>query len=89
MIWNFDMDAAPRGKMETRTHTKKVKGKDVTYTKDYFIGHKLLTAPKNPDAQPIISCFIPDENRWDMYIEKSPPVAWMEVPEHPLKGKNT
>lgn len=86
MPWSFDMSAAPRGKIVTRTHTT-AKGK--SYTKDYHVDHRLLVAHPNPDVPVSVSWWLSDEGRWNFYMKDSPPIAWREFPDHPLKGETT
>ena len=75
--WNYNMDEAPRG--STQVVTRKIGKNEVTleeYVYDYIIAagnEKVVT----------LSRWLPKENRWNMFTEKVPPMAWKPWPKHP------
>lgn len=79
--WRTDIDAAPRGKMVTRTHNVNGGPKDV----QVFVPDRIFLATKC--GKVTISQFMPKEDRWEMLAAGEQPVAWMPWPEHPAKAK--
>lgn len=78
MQWNFDMDAAPKGK----TETIRVPWNKKTVERKVFTPHWVLTATPTC-GKVIMSHWLPKENRWNGYTKENPPLAWMEKPKHP------
>jgi len=79
MTWNFNIDDAPRGEYEDIIVTigkKKVQ-------KKVFNPVKVITASKCEKV--IVTSWLPDEGRWNMYSKKESPIAWQLYPEHPHK----
>ena len=76
-MWNFDISAAPRGKIVQRT--VKVKDKDVT--SDVFRPDRLILATKC--GKVTTSQYIPDQKRWEFLATGEEPVAWQVWPSHP------
>ena len=78
MAWNFDMDAAPHGRVEQRT--RKVKDADVPY--EHFVRDRIIVAAD--DGKTVtMSSWLPEEGRWEMFTKDHPPIAWQLWPEHP------
>ena len=78
MTWNFDMSAAPRGRIEQRT--RKVKDTDVPY--EHFARDRIIVAAD--DGKTVtMSSWLSDEGRWEMFTKDHPPIAWQVWPEHP------
>ena len=71
--WNFDMSEAPRGHHEDRAVAKG--------TRKVFIPARIIAAAS--DGTVTLSNWIPDQQRWNMFTEDAPPIAWMPWPEHP------
>lgn len=77
--WNFDMDAAPRGKHEVRTR----KGKDGSETEfNHFVPARIIAASSD-GVTVTASNWLPEQGRWNMFNKDAPPIAWAPWPEHP------
>ena len=79
MTWNFDMAAAPRGKMVKRTRKKK-DGE----TSEYEEFEKDVIIAGCTDGLVTMSYWIPKEERWCMFTKERGPDAWMPWPKHPI-----
>jgi hypothetical protein len=77
MIWNFNMDEAPRGR--TNLVTRQI-GKNVVVGEEFLPDH--IIAAGN-DLVVTLSRWLPKEGRWSMFTKDTPPVAWMTWPKHP------
>lgn len=82
--WNLDMSSAPKGK----TVTKQVLFADKNSASgqslksfDEFVPDLVILASECKKV--IKSYWLPDENRWAGFSEKSRPVAWQPWPEWP------
>ena len=73
--WCTDMDAAPKGKTVTERVTTKygVKTIDVFHQDDVLLMSECKKVIK--------SYWLPKENRWAGFSEKSRPLAWQAWPE--------
>ena len=76
MEWNFDMDAAPRGRIIKTV--KRIGKHDKEVPK--FVKDLVLLAC---DGSVVLSYWIPDQSRWCMLSTKNEPIAWMPYPEYP------
>ena len=74
MEWNFDMYAAPRGRLITKRIGKREQ--EVTV----FVKDLVFLAC---DGLVVSSYWIPDQSRWCMLSAKNEPIAWMPYPEYP------
>lgn len=77
VTWNFDISAAPRGRIVQQT--RKVKGEDVTG--DVFQPDRVILATKC--GQVTTSRYLPKEDRWEGLATGEQPLAWQLWPEHP------
>jgi len=76
VIWNFDMDAAPRG--TTRMVTRII-GKTEVERQDHVSA--LIIAAGN-DQVVTVSKWLPEQGRWNMFSKDTPPLAWQPWPAH-------
>lgn len=79
-MWNFNMDEAPRGSVQTVT--RKI-GKNETQVEEY-IAEPIIAADQSGTVV-TISKWLPKEARWMMFTKDAPPVAWMAWPSHPVQ----
>lgn len=77
--WNFDMTQAPRGTVRSVTRTI---GKNEVTTEEHV--PDLIIAAGN-DGVVTVSRWLPKEARWNMFSDKTPPMAWQPWPQHPEK----
>ncbi|AVH41856.1 hypothetical protein [Agrobacterium tumefaciens] len=83
MNWNYDISAAPRGKMvPTTVKTKDGLKETETYQREYIIAAGHCGAVTK-------SYWIPDQERWCMFSKDVPPRAWMPWPENPFAAATT
>lgn len=75
--WNFDMEAAPRGK--TVTVTRAIKG-EPRQVEEYVRNDVILASKCGKVTK---SYWIPDENRWAGFQPGEEVRAWLEWPTHP------
>lgn len=78
--WNYNMDEAPKG-----THREVSAGlaKDGSpKVRKVYQRVNLLAADGSSDLV-TITCWLPDQNRWNMFTKEHPPIAWAEWPTHP------
>ena len=74
--WNFDMSAAPKG--EHRQVPIGSKGG----TRSIHVPTRIIAAAA--DGKTVtISGWVDDQNRWNMFTQDAPPIAWMPWPDHP------
>jgi hypothetical protein len=73
--WSYDMETAPKSKVRS-----KKRGKQEYPEVDYI---HILTA--SMCGRVLLSTWLPHEGRWERYTKDSPPVAWIDKPEHPIK----
>ncbi len=83
MSWNYDMNAVPRGRHETRVRT--IKNEKQEY--DVFIPERVLLAHPR-DGQVYATYWIEPtkftpKGRWAGWRESDEPLAWQPYPEHP------
>lgn len=76
--WNFDMEAAPHGKLVT---VKRTIGKNVVETEQYQPDTIFAAGADGVTVTP--TRWIPKEGRWSMFTKDAPPIAWMPWPAHP------
>lgn len=75
--WNTDMDLAPKGKM-VKVDRIVASTKAVRVTEEWHADYVILMS----ECRKVIkSYWLPDENRWAGFSEKSRPLAWMDWPE--------
>lgn len=89
MEWSTDFTDCPRGVEETTIRVVKVNGVEQQRTYKEFKPAHVWTASKC--GKVILSYWIPDQNRWCGYTEKTLPVAWHpyfkpEFPAHLIEG---
>lgn len=79
--WNFDIEQAPKGHWSER----KVAGRGGSErTIKTFHATRLIVASK---CGVVTSTrWIPGEERWEMFMKDSPPIAWQFWPDHPHPG---
>ena len=77
MTWDFDMNAAPRGRMWT---VVAIKDGDLKERQEFRHDHVILASKCGKVMR---SYWIPDEQRWCMFSKHEEPVAWMLWPDHP------
>jgi hypothetical protein len=81
MDWNFNMDEAPRGHVET---VKRKAGKADVEREEHIPA--LIIAAGNGGVV-TLSRWLPKEGRWNMFTKDTPPMAWQPWPRHPnFKG---
>ena len=79
--WNFDMNAAPRGKL--KTVRRRIGEREVDVTEHV---PDLIIAAGNCGVV-TLSKWLPDQGRWNMFTKSTPPIAWHPWPEHPEPPK--
>lgn len=80
-VWNYDMDAAPRG--EFVKETRRIGKNDV----EVAVHRPVQIIAAGNDNVVTLSRWLPGEGRWNMFSAKTPPIAWMPWPEHPHAAK--
>lgn len=78
MTWNFNMDEAPRGRVET--FERRIGKNDVTLSQ--HVSPNIIAADASGTVV-TLSRWLPKEERWLMFTKESPPVAWQPWPDHP------
>lgn len=77
-MWNFDMSAAPKGRMETR----QVKVGKTIVDREFHIPEKILVAGPD-DGHVTASYWVAKAERWNCFSKGQEPIAWMPWPEYP------
>lgn len=80
--WDVNMDCAPKGKMVTVkrliTDKNSASGKSLKIFEEFEPDHVILMS----ECRKVIkSYWLPEENRWAGFSEKSRPLAWQVWPE--------
>lgn len=77
MTWNFDMSAAPKGGLVTKT----MKVRDGERTVEVWEAPRIIAASKC--GLVTTSRWLHDVERWEMFSKGGDPIAWQPWPDHP------